>query len=105
MRWEATDQFGNLYVAEVQAKSIADLMPCLESLIDEVRARAGEVFRLTIDYDYSEISGPDPERVSHMLRVPWLGAAGREATEVELVEAVRGLLATRGLGEATVGVA
>lgn len=72
MQWTPTDQFGNLNVGVSTAQSLEQLRPDLESLILELRDRWGDEFRVTVDLDYAEICGPDPDRVSHILQVAWL---------------------------------
>ena len=72
MEWQATDQFGNLYVGDSEAHCLEELRTDLAMLVNEVRVRAGDSFQITIDFDYKEISGPEPERVTHILRVPWI---------------------------------
>lgn len=74
MEWEATDQFGNLYIGESNAKSVEELSHHLRMLIAEVLERTGGEFTLTLDYECSEITGPFPENVSHILRVPWIAS-------------------------------
>lgn len=72
MQWEATDQFGNLYVLASQSKDVKSLRGELTSMIEQLRDRYGDEFVLTIDFAYSEINGPDAENVSHVLQVSWL---------------------------------
>jgi len=72
VHWEPTDQFGNLYIGTCQAFDIEDLRAPLTSMLVELRERATGDIRLTIDLEYSEINGPDPEQVSHILRTSWL---------------------------------
>ncbi len=88
MEWQATDQFGNLYIAESGAKSFEELRPHIDMLVDALRERAGESFQVTLDMDYKEICGPHPENVSYLVRVPWL--AGQDS--VVVTERVRQLV-------------
>lgn len=102
MEWQATDQFGNLYVGESDATSVEALRPALASLVEEVRERAGDGFRVTVDFGYREVCGPDPENVTHVLRVPWLGEAPRPETLAEIAEAVAEACAALGVSGVTV---
>ncbi len=89
MQWTPTDQFGNLCIGESNAQSLEELRIDLESLIIELKDRAGDNYKITVDWEYSEINGPDPDRVSHILRVPWL-----EGKSVELAEDINVLIAS-----------
>lgn len=91
MQWTPTDQFGNLNVGVSTAQSLDELKPDLESLIVELKDRAGEDFKVTVDLDYAEINGPDPDRVSHILQVAWLeGQSAEVASQIEsLVKELR----------------
>lgn len=93
MQWTLTDQFGNLNVGVSTAQSLDELRTDLESLIVELRDRAGEEFKVTVDLEYAEINGPDPDRVSHILQVAWLeGQAPEVASQIDsLVREIRGL--------------
>ena len=85
MRWEATDQFGNLYVALCDATSLDELKPHLASMVAELIARSARPIRITIDTEFGEINGPDPEQVSHVLQIPWIsGLADRELLREEI---------------------
>jgi len=104
MEWQATDQFGNLYVGDSEAQCLEDLRPELAMLVDEVRERAGDSFQITIDFDYKEISGPEPEKVTHILRVPWiatqlpddiLAGVATIVTEICAVNGLEGIVVTR----------
>lgn len=79
MEWQATDQFGNLYVGESDAESVDELRPHLASLIEELRLRASGPIQITIDLAYSEINGPDPEQVAYVMQVPWLSSQSRDS--------------------------
>lgn len=81
MQWTPTDQFGNLNIGVSSAQSLDELRPDLESLIVELKDRAGEDFKVTVDLEYAEINGPDPERVSHILQVAWLEGQSPEIAE------------------------
>lgn len=96
MEWQATDQFGNLYVGESSATSLDELRPQIASMISEVRLRAGESFRVCVDFDYKEIMAPDPENVTHVLRVPWLASQSPETFVGELATIVAEICAADG---------
>lgn len=87
IQWEATDQFGNLFVAASTASSVEELAADVGSLISELRS-AGKSGVVSFDFEYCEINGPDPESVSHVLQVPWLADCDPEG----LVAEIRGLL-------------
>jgi len=105
MEWQATDQFGNLYVGESNAQTIDELRPHLAMLLTEVRERAGDAFQLTVDFDYAEISGPEPDRVTHVLRVPWLGTVDPEEVFLQLAGAVGEACSELGLANVTFATA
>jgi hypothetical protein len=109
MQWSPTDQFGNLNVATSEAASPAELRPDLASLIEELHARAGGPFVVTIDMDYTEINGPDPERVSHILQVPNLASfhtdQSPEEIRGEIASAVAEICAEQGIAAAEVQLA
>ncbi|MBC8064178.1 MAG: hypothetical protein H7Y17_05065 [Chlorobia bacterium] len=90
MKWEATDQFGNLYIGISEASSWTEMQPEIASMLEELRARSSGPLRLTIDLEYSEISGPDPDRVSHILRSSWLGNQNADDALAQISEAVAG---------------
>lgn len=92
MQWTPTDQFGNLNVGVSTAQSLDELKSDLESLVVELRDRAGEEFKVTVDLEYAEINGPDPDRVSHILQVAWLeGQPPEIVTQIDaLVRELRG---------------
>jgi len=109
MQWAATDQFGNLYMGESGAKTLAELRPDLESLVDELCARTPDPVRISVDIDYAEMNGPDPEQVSHVLLVPGLEAFHSDqapaAILAEIAEAVNQICAERGIDRITVELA
>lgn len=80
MQWEATDQFGNLYVGASQSASAEELTNELRSMLTELRDRGAESVILTCDFDYAEISGPDPDQVSHILQVSWFSDCAHDET-------------------------
>lgn len=72
MNWEATDQFGNLYVGTSEADSLESLRADIESMVEEVYQRCETVPTFSVDVSYNEISAPDGNQVSHVLTVPLL---------------------------------
>ena len=72
MQWQATDQFGNLYIGVSDSMTVDDLSTELASMIDELASRNPGPITLTVDQEYGEINGPDPNQVSHVLRAEWL---------------------------------
>ena len=92
MQWTPTDQFGNLNIGVSTAQNLNELKTDLESLIVELRDRAGEDFKVTVDLEYAEINGPDPDRVSHILQVAWLEGQSPEIVSQinSLVREIRG---------------
>lgn len=97
MRWEATDQFGNLYVGSSDARNVSELTPDLAMLVDELHRRTGEGFKVRVDFEYGEICGPDPDQVSHIVSIPWLGEAQREETLAAIQAALESICADRGI--------
>ena len=98
MQWVATDQFGNLYVGACEAMSVEALLPDLESLLEKLTDRAGSEFKVTIDLEYGEINGPDPEQVSHVLQVPWLMGQPTDIGNA-VADSIRNLASSRSLDE------
>lgn len=86
MKWEATDQFGNLYVGVSASSDAETLEPEIDDLLAKLRERCGEQFTVTVDGDYGEINGPDPDSVAYVLQVPWLSTES-SASVAELTEA------------------
>lgn len=105
MDWQATDQFGNLYIGESSATSIDDLVPDLKSLVSELIERNGTKFQLTIDFEYQEVNGPHPENVTHIMRIPWLSTMEKEAACTSLADALKTICATKSLTEVEVCLA
>lgn len=97
MEWEATDQFGNLWVANSQAASIEDLRPQLDSLVDHLIQRTeGKPIRITIDREYGEINGPDPDGVSHVIRCPWVENLPAELAQ-DICDALEEICSAKGI--------
>ena len=46
----------------------------------QLKARVGDSFQVTVDPGHGEISGPDPAKVTHMLRSSWIA----EASEIDI---------------------
>lgn len=95
MEWQATDQFGNLYVGESDAQSLEELRPHLASLLEELRLRAPGPIQITVDLSYAEINGPDPEQVAYVLQVPWLSAL-----DAATAEGIAGIVTELAAGDA-----
>ena len=94
VEWEATDQFGNLYVAASEARSPEELKEDLSSLIGEALLRASGRAEFAVDAAYGEVSAPSGSQVSHVLSVPWLsermhGGEDRAAIEAEVQDLLR----------------
>lgn len=105
MDWQATDQFGNLNIAQSSAESFESLRPDLTSIINELIERAGQQFQLTIDFDFQEVNGPDPESVSHILRIPWLSTLSKDDACQEISSLLTEICQEMQLGEVTVCIA
>ncbi|MBS1715459.1 MAG: hypothetical protein JST30_14105 [Armatimonadetes bacterium] len=101
MEWQATDQFGNLFIGESDAESVEELEPHVAQLVAALHERAGETFRIHLDWGYREICGPDPDSVSHVLRVPWLGRADRGEVVPLIGRMVGAACEAQGLGSVT----
>lgn len=69
--WESTDQFGNMFIGVSSAESVEELADDLRSLVEELGQRGSEG-KVTVDFDFGEINGPDPDAVSHVLQCAWL---------------------------------
>lgn len=105
MQWEATDQFGNLYVMTSTAVSIDELRPQLESLIEQLRFRTGGApFTVTVDTEYGEINGPDPNGVSHVIRCGWVEGLPAEYVQ-DIVDALQAECDAQGVVGATIQLA
>jgi len=97
MQWEATDQFGNLWVGVSDAVSIHELRPHLASLVEQLALRTeGKPFRITIDREYGEINGPDPDGVSHVIRCGWVEGLEAEYAQ-DICDALEEICAGQGL--------
>ncbi len=97
MQWEATDQFGNLFVATSDSATPESLRPELASMVEELSQRASGPITITVDFDYAEINGPNPEEVSHIIQVPWLNQADPEGTLADIRAIVQELADSQGL--------
>ncbi len=105
VHWEPTDQFGNLYIGTCEAFDVEDLREPLSSMLEELRQRTEGEIRLTVDLEYSEINGPDPEQVSHILRTTWFETqmeAGRAPDHI--YEAVNDLVSQLASEQGIMGV-
>ncbi|MBX3119569.1 MAG: hypothetical protein KF784_10925 [Fimbriimonadaceae bacterium] len=104
MQWTPTDQFGNLYEGISDAESLEALRPCLDSMIDELQERASGPIRMTVDIDYREINGPDPENVSHILRVAWFEGQDKSQIHAGVSAMVEEICTEKGIEGVTVGM-
>jgi hypothetical protein len=105
MQWSATDQFGNLYIGESDATTPDQLRPHLASLLEELRERASGPVVVSIDMDYTEISGPTPDHVSHILRAPNLSCFHSGQSPEEIRSEVEGIVKEIGGGDVEVRLA
>lgn len=100
MQWSATDQFGNLNTADSDAATMEAFLPHLASLIEELQARAGNDFEVSVDLDYCELAGPTADHVSHILRAPNLPCfhsdMSPEEVRAQIAEAVQALCSQQG---------
>lgn len=103
MEWQATDQFGNLFVGESDAQSWEELRPHVRMLVEELRARAGEGFAVTVDFSYGEVNGPSPDQVSHIVQAPWLAGVDPATGLAELEALVAEACAEVGIQPVPVG--
>jgi hypothetical protein len=72
VHWEATDQFGNMFIGATEATSSEALVEDLVDMIQEVKARHSGPCTFSIDVSYGEISAPKADPVSHVLNVSWI---------------------------------
>ncbi len=72
MVWESTDNFGNLMSATSNATTLEDLRVDVKSLLEELFHRQAGKCTISVDVPFSQIAGPDENRVSHVLTVPGL---------------------------------
>jgi hypothetical protein len=98
MNWQATDQFGNLYRGESESSDVESLRDEIADMLHQLRSRTDGAITITVDTEYGELNGPDPNQVSHILGVPWL--EGADAAEV--VSCTQELVAVLGLDNVTV---
>lgn len=89
--WESTDQFGNMFIGVSSATSVEELGADLKSLVEELSQRGSEG-KVTVDFGFGEINGPDPDAVSHVLQVPWL----EECAADEVFAGIDGMFAELG---------
>mgnify|MGYP001202624036 CR=1 FL=1 len=87
MHWQATDQFGNLYRGESESSDVETLRDEIADMLQQLRGRTDGAITITVDTEYGELNGPDPNQVSHILGVPWLEGAD-PAEVVSCVEEV-----------------
>lgn len=82
MRWDPTDQFGNLFIGESAATTLDELAPEIMSMISELRSRTDGPITVSVDVEYGDINGPDPDQVSHVLKAPFLCTLGLPDADV-----------------------
>ena len=105
MQWEGTDQFGNLYVGVSEATSLEEIRPHLASLVEQLKLRAaGGPIRITVDTEYGEINGPDPNGVSHVIRCGWVEGLGAEVAQ-DILDALHEECKAQGVDGASVELA
>ncbi len=104
MQWEATDQFGNLYVGISQSTDSTSLVKELRSMLEEVWLRGAHQPVVTIDLGYGEICSPDPDNVSHILQVPWLCNLSADEARRQIEAIVQQIAAESGHPEPTLEV-
>lgn len=105
MQWEATDQFGNLYVMMSTAVAIDELRPQLVSLVEQLNARTGGApFTITVDTEYGEINGPDPNGVSHVIRCGWVEGLPAEQAQ-DVLDALQEACVEQGVTDASIQLA
>lgn len=85
IHWEATDQFGNLYIGTSSALHADELEVELAEMLERLGETTNETIVLTVDAEYGQITGPRPEHARYVLNVPllteWL-SAGQSAEHV-----------------------
>lgn len=74
-----------------------ELRPQLKSLVEQLNLRTeGRPFRVTIDREYGEINGPDPDGVSHVIRCGWVEGMEPEIAQ-DICDALEEICAAQGL--------
>lgn len=71
MQFSATDNFGNLMVAESAARSDADFHADLAAMVQAVLAHHAGSVTFSVDVGYGEVAAPSGDQVSHIMSVPW----------------------------------
>lgn len=104
MQWEATDQFGNLYVGTSKSTDPEGLADELASMLEELSLRGVQSPALTIDLSYGEICGPDPDHVSHILQAPWLSGLSASDAKAQIEAVVQRVAADHGIPEPRIEV-
>lgn len=92
MQWSATDQFGNLNTADSDATTMEAFLPHIKSLMEELQARVGDQFQISVDMDYCELAGPTVDHVSHILRAPNLICFGSDMSPEDVRSEIAGLV-------------
>ncbi|MBX3096010.1 MAG: hypothetical protein KF812_04035 [Fimbriimonadaceae bacterium] len=82
MIWEATDQFGNMYVGVSGANSWDEAGRDIAALVEELAARSDE-FVVSVDCEFGDMNGPHPDQVSHVLQMPWISEQANAFPRIE----------------------
>jgi hypothetical protein len=69
--WESTDQFGNMFIGVSHASDLAEFLPDVKNLVEELEQRHADGV-VTVDFGFGEVNGPNPDAVSHVLQSAWL---------------------------------
>lgn len=102
MQWEGTDQFGNLFIGVSDATSIDELRPHLASLVEQLKIRTeGRPMTITVDTEYGEINGPDPNGVSHVIRCGWVEGLPAEYVQ-DILDTLQAECDAQGVANATI---
>ena len=97
LKWENTDQFGNLKVATSMATSLENVKPELEDMVNSVFEQHGRDVTFSVDVPYAEISAPRGDQVSHILNLPFVSvfvAGGMDKDEIQrsLIQQLKSLV-------------
>jgi hypothetical protein len=91
LRWESTDNFGNLSIATTSATTLDELKADIESMIDVVFSRTPEGVTFSVDKAYQEIAAPSDSQVTHVLTVPLLASFSSDQVQECLKEVLGSL--------------
>ncbi|HRJ27596.1 MAG TPA: hypothetical protein PLO61_08830 [Fimbriimonadaceae bacterium] len=101
MQWNGTDNFGNLVMAESEARSKEPLEVDLVDMVGVVFHRHPDNVTFSIDVDFAQISAPSGLNVTHILNLPWIAerlesGEPAEALQAELTQALQSALKSQG---------